>query len=508
MGEGRGNQTIGLLTTRPLDRRTKLLFGVGSLAEGAQTVAFGAYLLIFYNQVMGVPAATVSAALMVSLLIDAISNPILGHVSDNVRSRWGRRHPFMYAAALPTAICFWMMFNPPQGWSNDALFWYILTVAALGRLAINLYELPSAALTTELSEDYDERTSLMTLRYFFGYVGGLGMAMLLFFVLLKPSAAYPVGQLNPDGYHKLGMVGAIVTFAAILICAIGTQARGTSAPQAPVQASRSLGLHLRELFGTLNHRSFQALLAFGVLKFSAMGLYASMAVYLGTYVWQLTAKSMGVLAFDGVVAALIALFLAPRAARRFGKRAVAIVAAVLGVSIGLTPYLLRQLGLFLPLEPEGPLVLTLFAFATVFGVFSATSQIMTSSMIADVVEDSMVRTGRHSAGTFFAANAFMKTCTSGFGVLGAGLLISLAGFPAKAVPGQVPEAVIDRLVGFYMPAIAILWAIAILFLGFYRIDRARHEENLRRVRLDGLAEAAAVGGGEEQAILPRIQPTA
>ncbi|MDF2495409.1 MAG: hypothetical protein K0S66_2343 [Sphingomonas sp.] len=490
----------------PLGARTKLLFGVGSLAEGAQTVAFGSYLLIFYNQVMGVPAGIVSAALMASLVIDAISNPILGHISDNLRSRWGRRHPFMYAAALPTALCFWLMFNPPQGWSHDALFWYILAVATLGRISINLYELPSAALTPELTEDYDERTSLMTWRYFFGYVGGLGIATLLFFVLLRPTAQYPVGQLNPEGYQQLGVIGGALTLCAILVCAFGTQARGKLAPQPPARGNRSFRQHFSEMLSTLNHRGFQALLAFGVLKFSAAGLYASMAVYLGTYVWQLSPKSMGLLAFDGVIAALIALFLAPRAARRYGKRAVAVTAAVLGVSIGLMPLFLRQLGLFMPIDPEGPLVLTLFAFATVFGTFSATSQIMTSAMIADVVEDSMVRTGRHSAGTFFAANAFMKTCTSGFGVLGAGLLLSVSGFPEKAIPGQVPPAVIDRLVGLYMPAIAILWAIAIVFLSFYRIDRARHEENVRRVREGAVVEDLSARAGEPTRLSPTVLP--
>lgn len=122
----------------PLGMKTKLFFGIGSLAEGTKTVAYSAYLLIFYNQVMGVPATLVSSALLISLLFDAVSNPILGHISDHTRSRWGRRHPFMYAAALPTALFFWMMFNPPAGLSNGAMFWYILVVSLLGRVAINL----------------------------------------------------------------------------------------------------------------------------------------------------------------------------------------------------------------------------------------------------------------------------------------------------------------------------------------------------------------------------------
>lgn len=469
----------------PLGLKTKLFFGIGSLAEGTKTVAYSAYLLIFYNQVMGVPATLVSSALLISLVFDAISNPILGHISDHTHSRWGRRHPFMYAAALPTAFFFWMMFNPPVGISDTAMFWYIFIVSLLGRVAINLYELPSAALTPELTDDYDERTALMTWRYFFAYVGGLGIGALLFFVLLKKTPAYPVGQLNPAGYNQLGTIGAVVIFVSILACAWGTQDRVKHARQATIEEARPLGAHVRELLQTLNHPGFLALLSFGVLKFAAMGMYGAMAVYFGTYVWQLTPTSMGFLAFDGIVAATIALVVAPRLARRFGKKRLAMVTAVLGMLASLTPLALRQAGLFLPIEPERDLLIALFGIAVVYGAFSATSQIMTSAMIADVVEDSLLRTGRHSSGTFFAANTFMKTCTAGIGVLLAGFILKAADFPAKAVPGQVPAATIDTLVNLYMPATAAMWLIAVCFLTFYRIDRRQHEANLAALREAG-----------------------
>ncbi|HWW58309.1 MAG TPA: MFS transporter [Sphingopyxis sp.] len=478
----------------PIGLRTKLFFGIGSLAQGAKTVAYSAYLLIFYNQVMGVPAALVSTALLVSLVIDAISNPILGQISDNTRSRWGRRHPYMYAAALPTALFFWAMFNPPAGLSHGAMFWYILIVSMLGRVAINLYELPSAALTPELTGDYDERTSLMTWRYFFGYVGGLGIGTLLFFVLLQPTAEYPVGQLNPEGYHRLGVIGAILIFVSILACSYGTHDRIRYARQAEDRPPQTLGAHMRELFQTLSHRGFLALLAFGVMKYTAAGMYAAMAVYFGTFVWELSPTSMGLLTFDGVVAATIALVIAPRLSKRYGKKPVAVVLAIVGVTISLTPLALRQLGLFLPNDPESTLVIVLFAFAAFYGAATATSQIMTSAMIADVVEDSLLKTGRHSSGVFFAASSFMQTCTAGFGVLGAGLVLSVAGFPQGAKPGEVPAETISTLIAIYLPVAALLWFVGVFFLTFYRIDRAAHEANLSR-----LAAAGPIQGEVEAA---------
>lgn len=497
----------GTLAPPPLGLRTKLFFGVGSLAQGAKTVAFAAYLLIFYNQVMGFPASIVSTALMVSLVIDAISNPILGQLSDMTRSRLGRRHPYMYASALPTAVFFYLMFNPPEGMSDGAAFWWVLLISLGGRLAINLYELPSAALTPELTDDYDQRTSLLTWRYFFGYVGGLGIGSLLFFVLLRPTAAYPVGQLNPAGYNQLGLIGAVLIFVSILLCAAGTQDRVKYARQAAVEPRKPLTVHLKEMGETLSHRGFLALSAFGILKYTAAGMYGAMAVYFGTFVWELQPTSMGILTFDGIVAASVALVIAPRLAKRFGKKPVAFALALIGVSISLTPLVLRQLGLFVSVEQERQLVLTLFGFQVIYGMCTATSQIMTSAMIADVVEDSLRRTGRHSSGVFFAAASFMQTCTAGFGVLAAGVVLSLAEFPEKAKPGQVSAASVDTLVTLYIPIVAALWALGLVCLTFYKGDRAQHEANLALLRAAGPPDGEVSPAHPDPTLAGRPSPT-
>ena len=476
----------------PIGMRTKIFFGIGSLAQGTATVAFSAYLLIFYNQVIGVSAWLVSTALLISLIFDAISNPILGQFSDNFTSRWGRRHPFMYASAIPAAILFWMMFNPPADLSEITMFFYILTISLLGRLAMNFYELPSAALTPELSDDYDERTSLMTWRYFFGYLGGLGTAFLALKVFLQPTEQYPVGQLNPDGYGAYGFAGALLILVSILVSTWGTHDRIKYIRKATAQPRRSMFAHAKEMAQTLYHGSFLAILAFGVLKYTAAGMYSAMALYFGIYVWELSSDGMAILTLDGIIAATIALIFSRWLSKRFGKKYVAIVMAIGGVTVGLMPLVLKQLGFFLPNEPELPLVITLFMFQVVYGAGMAISQIMTSSMIADVVEDSATRTGRHSSGVFFAASAFLQTCTAGVGVLAAGLLLTAAGFPDQARPGMVPAETIDTLVYIYIPTVASMWFIGVLFLNFYRIDRTVHVSNLAK-----LEEAAPLQPGPE-----------
>ena len=147
-------------TSGKLSIPTKLFYGVGSVAFGVKDQGFSYLLLIFYNQVVGLPSATVGLAIMVALMFDSLLDPIMGQVSDNWRSRWGRRHPFMYAAALPVAASYLLLWNPPQDWSHGALFIYLIVVAVIIRSFITMYEIPSAALAPELTTDYDERTKV------------------------------------------------------------------------------------------------------------------------------------------------------------------------------------------------------------------------------------------------------------------------------------------------------------------------------------------------------------
>ena len=88
---------------------TKLYYGIGSVAYGVKDNGFAYFLLLYYNQVLGLPAQWVGGAIMVALIFDAISDPIVGYASDNLHSRWGRRHPFMYAAAVPVAFSFYLL---------------------------------------------------------------------------------------------------------------------------------------------------------------------------------------------------------------------------------------------------------------------------------------------------------------------------------------------------------------------------------------------------------------
>src|SRR5665213_2758336 len=201
--------------------RTKLFYGFGSVAFGIKDNGFQTILLLFYNQVIGLPGPLVGLAIAIALMVDAFLDPIVGQISDNFHSRWGRRHPFMYASALPVAVSYLLLWNPPH-WSPAHLFWYLTGVAIVIRTFITFYEVPSAALAAELTQGYDERTVLLSYRYFFGWVGGLAVYLVALALLLRPDATHATGQLNPVGYARYGLLASAIMFVAIIVSAAGT----------------------------------------------------------------------------------------------------------------------------------------------------------------------------------------------------------------------------------------------------------------------------------------------
>jgi Na+/melibiose symporter-like transporter len=142
--------------------RTKLAFGVGASAEAGTYIAFDVFNLLFYNNVLGLSGTLCGLAVTLALILDAIADPVIGFVSDRWRSKLGRRHPFMYAAPLPLLISFYCIYTPPDGLSQFPLFLWFATFTLLFRQALSLYHVPHLALGAELSNDYHERSVVMS----------------------------------------------------------------------------------------------------------------------------------------------------------------------------------------------------------------------------------------------------------------------------------------------------------------------------------------------------------
>lgn len=458
----------------------RLSYGFGSVSTAVKNASFG-YLLLYYNQVVGVSAGIVSTAIAATLIIDALVDPAIGRWSDMTRSRFGRRHPFIIGSAVPTGVFFLMIWNAPDGLSDIQTGLWIFCTAALTRIAVSAYDVPSTAMVPELTDDYAERTQLFSLRFWFGYVGTFAFVAfsLIFFFVETPE--FTVGQLNPEGYVKFAAAGAFVMVLAILVCGFGTASQIPKMRDAdPADGKMSMGGHLAEILTAFRHRGFLAIFGFGVLKFAAIGLSSALALYFNTYIYDLGAKEVALLAFEAVTAATLAAPLAPRFSRWLGKKRTAMTMAIVGILINLVPLVLFYFGVFLP--KGHPLVVpVLLLLGTLGGAMIAISLINTSSMLADVVTDYAAKTGKQLSGVFFSASSFMQQCSAALGVAFAGFVLTSSDFPEQAGPDEVSLSTEMALVAHYVPTILALWIGGVLFLLYYNIDEAKHRANVTRL---------------------------
>ena len=412
-----------------LKTRTKLAYGLGSVAYGIKDGGFGYFFLIFYSQVMGVDASLVGLALFLALLFDAFSDPLIGYVSDNTRSRWGRRHPFMYAAVVPIAIAYYFVWNPPAALQGNALFPYMLLMAILVRTLITLYEIPCSSLIAELTSDYNERTRLQSYRFASGWAEGILFTAFALAVLLVPEEGVASGIFNVEGYGRMGLYAAFLIATSILVCALGTHRHIPDLHQVDVPMNLSLGRIYRELLETLATRSMAGIMLVMVFGTIASGLSSGISFYLSTFFWEFTTQQISLLTVSLLVSALIGVVLSPMLSIRFGKKRGAFIVGLSALLLGPAPVVLRLLGL-MP-ENGDPLLFPIILVLQILDVgLVIVFQTLAFSMVADMVEDSEVRTRRRSEGVFFAAIGFARKINQGLGLVLASTLLTVIQFPA------------------------------------------------------------------------------
>lgn len=477
----------------------RLGYGLGAAAYGIKDNGFATFLLIFYNQVMGLNAAAVGVVIAVALVFDAFVDPMLGVLSDRTDSRWGRRHPWLYASAVPIAIVWVALWNPPGGWSEPALLGWLFVTAVLARAAIATNEVPSLALAPELTRDYHERTSVIRYRYVFGWLGGLIFLMLAFGWFLAPPRGSMSGPLGVTGFGNYGIASAIAMASVVLISAYATHkfAVDRAPPPVPRQSFAELMVAVRQ---TLSNKAFLILMAGGVLIYTAQGVSFALSNYLLTFVWQLKSGELLLYALALFVGVIVSFFIVTPIGRRLGKPRAAAALTIVAVSLIVLPYLLRLAGLFPP--PGDPWLLPAYLGIAICSTAASVAGFMTSaSMMSDVVEASEETTGRREEGLFFAGALFMQKCSSGLGILITGQVLAAIQFPEGAVPGAVALPILDRMTMFFCAIYFGLGLIAALVTLRFPFGHAEHE-----ARLAKLAVAEAAGAGAIGAVPPLTAP--
>ena len=472
---------------KPLEKQPIFWFyGSAAMAYGIKNNAFSYLLLIYANQVLGVPGYLASIALAIAMLWDAVSDLLLGHWSDKTNSPLGRRHPFMYAALLVLPISFFGLFNPLIKLDHHNTFYYLLVMSIVIRTGTTLFEVPSTALLPDLEKHYDRRNKWLALRYAFGWYGGNGIHTINFIFWVGT-----YGVAVQTGYSIYGLAGALTIALVIVLSAVGTQARASAMPR-PSEPFRfnEIASEIRQIFQSIRNRNFAALFFYGLIVGIAGGLGTALYLYNTTYFFGFSGHQIAMTGVGVMFSPLIAYWAAPHFGSHYGKKQAAIGAIIFNICLYPVPYILLLTGYWPPLGSWTSLFIYSF-FIVVEVVCSIIGGVLLDSMMADVVEDSEVVTSRRSEGLFYAARGFAAKAISAGGIIGAGTIVSLVGLDGVKSVTEVTYDIRLHLATFFLPLYCSLFLIGAMAITFYRIDRDRHTDNL-----DKLASRHAAGATE------------
>ena len=510
---------------------SKLAFGVGQFAEGLKNTAFALFVLFYYNQVLELPGTLAGLALMIALLFDAVTDPLAGSLSDNWKSRLGRRHPFMYASAVPLALAFTGLLWPPgdietlgewglsvwpgvvgeTGSSAPAggvetfgrwiLFGWLTLFAILARGAMTLYHVPHLALGAEMTENYNERNRIVAYRQFFAAAGVATVSIVGFGYFFTEARG---GRTEVGNYAPFAITLGVLMVATIWCSAAGTQkeVRHLSVP-APKPKRNVFAQLAMDLVAGFSNVSFRWLFLGVLVVYVMAGVNSALDLYMFQYFWELTGNEMLWLNMGSVAGLLVGVFLVVPLLRFTGKRSGVILGTAVWATCQVIPVVLRLLE-WLPDNGVGSLFYILFAFKFVQGVILQVAFVAFGSMMADVADEHEYETGVRQEGIFFGAVAFSAKATSGFGTFLGGMGLDIIDWPVGAhirTAADVPAETLVHLGLFYGPIVAGFSIVSMWCYTHYHLSRERHAEivavlDTRRRQSPPAAPALAAGGGD------------
>ncbi len=466
-----------------LSYRTKLSQGLGAIPNTIKNWVFNTFTLLFYNQILGIDAVLVSIALAVAIVIDAISDPLVASYSDNLSTRWGRRHPLMLFSSLPLGAAMFGIFSPPDSLSPEGLLIWLLFFTILVRSLMTLFFVPWAAIAAELSDDYDERTSLMSFRFGVGWIVGVSFPFVVFTYLMPGTEMQPVGQLNAKGYPIMAsFAGILMTCGALLTTLLTVREipflRKHTAKQKSFRPSRTIS----DIKLSLENPHFSLVFVVVLLSSAITGTIVSLNVYMWTYFWELTTADLRWFPI-AAIGAVGVLPLIGKFQKRWDKKEILLTCSIVSLIEGLLIINFR----FLEILPENGttgLLVTLVGVGIFSAAIAVTQGVLGASVIADILDEQELRTGLRQEAMFNAALSFCGKAVSGIGLILGGLIINLIGLPAGIDPAEVPAETVKKLGVFVGVILPLFYLIPIALWRRYEITREVHANIQRSLALE------------------------
>jgi GPH family glycoside/pentoside/hexuronide:cation symporter len=462
---------------RRLSFPVMVAFGIGQTAEGIKNTAFNTFLLFFYQQVLGVPGTYIGIALGIALIFDAITDPVAGSLSDKVRTRWGRRHPFILCSAFPLGIAFYALFNPPAELSALTSAAWLCVFAILVRGSLTFYHVPHLALGAEMAHDYNQRSSVFAFSILFSALGGAMLGFFAYRIFFPTTPEFTPGLLNPAGYHGFSLLAGIAAVASILLCLAGTWKEIPHLkvpPPSPPFSPRRVVSELGDLFA---NPSFRTLFVGMLFATTSLAVEAVFTPYMGLHFWGLTTEQLSLVPVVLVAGLLLSVPLTPLVTRWLDKKRVVVLMVFITVINMNAIIVLRLLDVSWFPDNDSPWILRLMLLRWfITGISGPIIYSSINSMFADIADEHELEIGERREGIIYSARSFTQKATGAIGVIVGGAIIDLIAFPSGAKAGTVDADTLWWLGFAEGPGTSVFTLIGVVLYLRYRIDRYRHAE--------------------------------
>jgi len=417
------------------------------------------------------------SAIFIALCIDAITDPLMGTISDRTNSSLGRRHPYMFISFIPMSLGYILLFAPRQGWemSQTDLFLWMTVFTVLTRLGMTLFDIPHRAFGGEVTKDYQERTILMSWREAFGWIAGLSNAFLGYGIFFASTPEYPQGQLNPDAWFPFALTGAIVMIISVLYSSYSTKDEIKSLSK--WTGNITLTDIFKELRIAIGNKSF-LIFFFGNLFLSlSWGLANTLTLFVNTYFWEFEATQIKYFLPIYLMGTLLALYLTPKLVNLFDKRTIVMISiSVVGI-IAPAAFIFYNLGLT-PENGSYELVMFISSFLIILITFNIIGNMVRDSMVGDIADEVELDSGKRQEGILFATVGFMQKLNTGLGSFFAGQVLNFINFDRSNHTAEQAYT----LAFVQGPITTILMIVPLIIFSFYSLSASRHKEIIESLK--------------------------
>lgn len=435
---------------QPLSRKSLLGFGIGSLGTGIYSITPSVLLLYFMTDTLGVAPALAALAVALPKFWDVVTDPVMGVISDNTRTRWGRRRPYLLAGAIAMSVSFVFLFSVPDFATPSGSFVYVMVVYVVSATAYTMFAVPYISMPAEMSADPHERTIIMSYRMFFA------MAGLLLGSVMSPLLVDWFGG-GRQGYAAMSYIVGTFCALAMLTTFVTTKHISTAdCPQAPssVRDAARAGL---------GNRPFLVLIGAYVLQLVGIGAFSACAPYYFDYVLERGASAAGLFFLFFFGATTLSMPLWAIVCRRVGKLRAYLSAVAL--------YSLSSLCFLVP-DGNTPLVLV-YGLAAIMGLPFGGIMMVPFSMLTDTIQFDTNSHGQRREGVFTGIWTAGEKTGLAFGPLVAGTVLTLAGFIESAGSELAqPVSAISGIRWTFAAAPAATAAFSLLLLSRYHLPES------------------------------------